>query len=147
MDPSPIRIVVQQAWKPEVIIEESEEELDAFNRDLPPTTPQPVMKSRLKVVHLEVPPKPQYGRSRTKKKKKRSVRRAGKTLQFVAKWTTNKKKRAKKLRRAALMKKITTGKALTAPFVRPSYRKEVYEGENWLLKYLPLNPTSYILYW
>ena len=150
MDPSPIRIVVQQAWKPEVIIEESEEEVVAFNKDQQlPTTVIPVMKPRVNVIHLEVPKPQMHRRSRSSKKKKRSansVRRVAKTLQFVTKWGTKRRKNIRQAQREAFVKNLNKKKS-SEPVVRPSYSIDKEIEDTWILNYLPLNPTSYILYW
>lgn len=143
MDPTPIRIVVQQAWKPEVIKEESEEELEAFNRDQQlPSTATPVIKPRINVVHLEVPKPQLHKRSRSNKKRRaaNSVRKVAKTMQFVTKWAKRRKKSIlRQLERETFMNK--------APVVRPSYSIDEHVEKTWILNYLPLTPTSSILYW
>lgn len=153
MDSSPIRIYVQKAWKPEIIIEESEEDLEAFNNDsLLPVNVATFAASRplvVKMHRLKVPSLPTYSRRPKKQKKKkrraRSVRKAKKMLLFLTKWS-QKKKRIKKL----LNKNIFVEKIRTAPIIRPSYSPHVggrKAGEHWIYKYLPLSPTSSILYW
>lgn len=145
MDSSPIRVLVQQAWKPEVIIEESEEELEAFNNDQDlPASASPVMKSRIKIVHLQVPPVAvAYGGSRRKRKRRKSIHNVAKTLQFVRRWAKKRKRIAKRQADRDVFR--TTH---SAPTVRPSYNiTEKKNKGHWILNYLPLNPTSFILYW
>lgn len=151
MDPTPVRIVVQQAWRPEVIIEESEEELEAFNNDRMPAPSSPVyMKSRIDVVRLQVPPMPTYGRKKKKKRAPNSVRKVGKTLQFVTRWAQKRHRIAKQTdERDVFMKKFRSSVPATPIIVRPSFSPHMAETNNgsWIKKYLPLNPTSRIIYW
>jgi hypothetical protein len=162
MDPSPIRIVVQQAWKPEIIVEESEEELEAFNKDLPtPTSTLSVTQPRVNVIHLQVPPRTQP-RSRRKKKSPPppppppplvirnkmhrrspfSFRRAGRAVHFVAKVIEKRKKN-----RVNPFSRDTFLRRSRIPHIRPSYVKDEPVEKKWILNYVPMNPTSKILYW
>ena len=163
MDSSPLRIIVQQAWKPEVIVEESEEDIEAFNNDLPPLLPPPIMNSRISLVKTHAPsppasiaPQPHPKRRKRRRRRSHSFAKVVKTLKFVKKWAKHKEKTTgdrdkfvNQLRTAVpKVKKQTRRQTFGERRAVQHLEEEEEEVEpSWIRKWLPIKPTHTILYW
>lgn len=148
--------MMQHAWKPEVIVEESEEDIEAFNNDLPPLVPPPITKSRIRLhPTASIAPRPHPRSRKRRRRRSHSFAKVVKTLKFVNKWmkhkernVENREKFLNQLRTAVPKGGRQTGRQTFAQRRTVELEEEEEEVESsGVRKWLPIKPTHTIIYW